>query len=185
MGIYIMAFLAVLYIAASFMFFAKRYHRCPPDQVLVIFGKVGPGQLARCIHGGGAFVWPMVQDHKFLSLAPIQISNHEVAGRHLFPREITVAIGTDHELLDNAATRLLSLDRIQIESLAKDVVSSELRRTLATWSDEKIESRVEAFLDAFRQNVTPELNKIGLELIHVSYPETLTPSEILREAEVK
>lgn len=51
----------------------KRYKRCPSNRVLVIFGKVASGQSARCLHGGGAFVWPLIQDYAFLSLDPMQI----------------------------------------------------------------------------------------------------------------
>src|SRR5438876_5934332 len=69
----------LLPIAAALVFFSflllllKRYQRCRSDQVLVIFGKVGGGNSSRCIHGGAAFVWPLIQDHAYLSLEPIQI----------------------------------------------------------------------------------------------------------------
>ncbi len=35
------------------LYLAGRYRRCPSDKILVIFGKVGTGQSARCIPGGG------------------------------------------------------------------------------------------------------------------------------------
>ena|SRR5438876_628953 len=64
----------VALVAVSFlMMIVGRYKRCPSNRVLVIFGKVGGGNSARCIHGGAAFVWPLLQDHAFLSLEPIQI----------------------------------------------------------------------------------------------------------------
>ena len=48
----------------------KRYKRCPSNRILVIYGKVREGRSARCLHGGGAFVWPLIQDYEFLSLDP-------------------------------------------------------------------------------------------------------------------
>ena len=61
------------------MLVVKRYKRCPSNRVLVIYGKTGGapeegrGQAVKCLHGGAAFVWPLIQDHDFLSLDPIQI----------------------------------------------------------------------------------------------------------------
>ena len=45
----------------------RRYRRCPSDKVMVIYGKVGTNKdgsnrSSRCIHGGAAFVWPLIQD---------------------------------------------------------------------------------------------------------------------------
>ena len=43
------------------------------NRILVMYGKVGSGTSARCIHGGAAFVIPLIQDYEYLSLEPIQI----------------------------------------------------------------------------------------------------------------
>jgi flotillin len=68
---------AVLFIIVLFYSMIKRYKRCPSDQILVIFGKVGAGadgfRSAKCIHGGAAFIWPVIQDYAFLELKPISI----------------------------------------------------------------------------------------------------------------
>src|SRR4029079_7757762 len=54
--------LAVLLFAVSIgVLLVTRYKRCPSNRILVIYGKVGTGQSARCLHGGGTFVWPLVQ----------------------------------------------------------------------------------------------------------------------------
>src|SRR5258708_16749628 len=64
---------AALVLLSVLLMLMKRYKRCRSDQVLVIFGKVGGGNTSRCIHGGAAFIWPLIQDHAYLSLEPIQI----------------------------------------------------------------------------------------------------------------
>jgi flotillin len=46
--------------------------RCPSDKILVIYGRTG-GTSAKCIHGGGAFIWPVVQDYQYLDLKPLSI----------------------------------------------------------------------------------------------------------------
>ena len=60
-----------------FMFFlvfiVKQYKRCPSNQILVLYGKVGVDKAAQCIHGGGKFVVPLLQDYAYLSLEPMVI----------------------------------------------------------------------------------------------------------------
>ncbi len=55
------------------LFIAQRYKRCPSNRVLVIYGSVGKGKSATTVHGGGKFVWPIIQDFDYLFLEPIQI----------------------------------------------------------------------------------------------------------------
>ena len=64
----ILAFILALIVIALFMTVVGRYKRCPSNKVLVIFGKTGRG-VARTIHGGAAFVWPLVQDYAYLDLS--------------------------------------------------------------------------------------------------------------------
>src|SRR5690242_15106070 len=52
---------------------ARRYKRCPSNRILVIYGKTGAGRSAKCLHGGGAFVWPLIQNYEYLALDPVQI----------------------------------------------------------------------------------------------------------------
>ncbi len=54
-------------------FVATRYKRCPSNRVLVVYGRVAGPKAARCFHGGGAFILPLIQDHEYLSLEPLVI----------------------------------------------------------------------------------------------------------------
>src|SRR5262245_53451788 len=60
------AFAAVIFFSFAMLLF-NRYKRCPSNRVLVFYGKVGGGNTARCIHGGAAFVMPLVQDFAYLN----------------------------------------------------------------------------------------------------------------------
>ena len=50
----ILAGAAALVFLSFVMLLVNRYKRCPSNKVLVIYGKVGAGNTARCIHGGAA-----------------------------------------------------------------------------------------------------------------------------------
>ena len=47
----------VLTLAGFILMIARRYKRCPSNRILVIYGKTAAGRSAKCLHGGGAFVW--------------------------------------------------------------------------------------------------------------------------------
>src|SRR5690349_3441757 len=65
--------LGVVLVAGLVLLFVSRYKRCPANRLLVVSGRVGGGESARCISGGGAFIWPVIQEYAYLGLEPIQI----------------------------------------------------------------------------------------------------------------
>ena len=156
------------------LFFASRYRRCPANRVLVISGRVGGGNAARCISGGGAFVWPIIQEYDYLSLEPIQIDiplkdalsfeNIRVS----VPSVFTVAIGTEPQVQQNAAIRLLKLDQNQIKRQAQDIIFGQLRQVIASMRIEEINRDRDSFLHNIQQSLEPELKKLGLVLLNVN-----------------
>ncbi len=79
----------------------------------MVYGRVGgEGQSARCLHGGGAMVWPIVQGYAYLDLTPIPIeiklqgalSQQNI--RVNTPATFTVGISTEPGVMQNAAERL-------------------------------------------------------------------------------
>lgn len=167
-----------LFVAIVFFSFvillAKRYKRCPSNCILVIYGKVGRGDSAKCIHGGAAFVWPLVQDYAFLPLEPMQIeiplkdalSMENI--RVCVPSVFTVAIGTEPELMQNAAIRLLGLEPQQVKKQAEDIIFGQLRQVIASMQIDEINRDREKFLRNVENSLIPELAKIGLVLINVN-----------------
>ncbi len=156
------------------LFLATRYKRCPSNRVLVIYGRVGSNRAARCHHGGGAMVWPLVQDYAFLSLEPMVIDIPLEGALSLnnirvnVPSTFTVGISTDPVLMNNAAERLLMLDDRKIRDQAQDIILGQLRLVIATLSIEEINKDREKFMSLINENVAQEVNKIGLDLINVN-----------------
>ena len=150
-----------------------RYKRCPSDKILVVYGKTG-GASAKCIHGGGAFIMPVIQDFAYLDLKPISIEANLTSAlskqniRVDVPCRFTIAISTEKENMNNAAERLLGLTTNQIQELAKDILFGQLRLVIATMMIEEINSDRDKFLDNISKNVDTELRKIGLKLINVN-----------------
>ena len=164
----------VFFIFALLLLMASWYKRCPSNKILAIYGKVGEGKSVTCFHGGGAFVWPLIQDSRFLDLTPMTISI-PLKGALSFqnirinvPSTFTIAIDTSTEAMHNAAVRLLELSQQEIEKMATEIIFGQLRLTVATLTIEDINQDREKFLQAIRNNIEPELRKIGLTLINVN-----------------
>ena len=152
----------------------NRYRRCPSDKILVIYGGSGSKKSAKCVHGGGAFVWPIIEDYAYLSLTPISIDanlTNALSRQNIrvdVPCRFTVGISTDEECMTAAAERLLGLSAQQIQELARDILFGQLRLVIATMSIEELNSDRDKFLEAISSNVEVELKKIGIRLINVN-----------------
>ncbi len=164
----------VLLVTFFAAFLASRYRRCPSNRVLVVYGKVGSNRAAKCLHGGGTFVWPLIQDYAYLSLEPLVIEIPLEGALSLnnirvnVPATFTVGVSTDPVLMNNAAERLLMLDERKIRDQAQDIILGQLRLVIATLSIEEINKDREKFMTLINENVEQEINKIGLELINVN-----------------
>ncbi|MFT7677698.1 MAG: flotillin [Planctomycetota bacterium] len=164
----------VLLIAGFFLILARRYKRCPSDKVLVVYGKTGSSQSAIPIHGGAKFIIPLLQDYAFLSLEPMQIDTPLEGAlsieniRVAVPSVFTVAIGTEESVMNNAAVRLLSLNRAQIMKQAEEIIFGQLRQVIASMKIDEINRDRDVFLSRIQSNLEPELAKLGLILINVN-----------------
>ena len=84
------------------------------------------------------------------------------------PATFTVRIAPDPILMAAAAENLLGKPPQAIRELAQDIILGQLRLVIATLSIEEINKDREKFESLIRENVTQEINKIGLELINVN-----------------
>jgi flotillin len=156
-----------------FMAFASRYKRCPSNRILVIFGKTNRG-ASKCVHGGAAFIWPLIQAYDYLDLepfvVPIDLKNALSVEniRVTVPTTVTAAISTDSGLMENAAVRLLGLTSKEIQDQAQDIILGQMRSVIATMRIEEINQDRQTFLSKVNDAVSGELEKIGLELINVN-----------------
>src|SRR6478672_6540469 len=175
------ATLAVTALFVAIVFFGmillvlKQYKRCPSNRVLVIYGgRLGRSGAAKTIHGGSAFVIPLIQDYAYLSLEPIQIEvplRGALSAENIrvnVPSVFTVAIDTKPDVMQNAAVRLLGLNIQQIRKQAEEIIFGQLRQVIASMGIEEINRDRDKFLTHVQHSLEPELAKIGLELINVN-----------------
>ena len=178
-GIAITIAVVVVLVVFTLILFLSRYKKCPSDRIMVIYGKIkkdaeGNTRSSKCIHGGAAFVWPVIQSYEFMDLTPISIGvdlKNALSKQNIridVPSRFTVGISTEVGVMQNAAVRLLGLKLGEIQELAKDIIFGQLRLIIATMEIEEINTDRDKFLEAVSRNVETELKKIGLRLINVN-----------------
>jgi flotillin len=164
--------LAILLISVLWLFI-RRYKRCPSNRILVVYGRTGKG-AAKCIHGGAAFVWPVVQSFSWLDLEPFVVpiglasalSQENI--RVSVPTTVTAAISTQEGIMQNAAIRLLGQTRADVQKQAQDIILGQMRAVIATMKIEEINRDRQAFMAKVNDAVSVELEKIGLAVINVN-----------------
>ena len=166
------------------IFFFSRYQKCPSDRILVVYGRTSGGVSARCLHGGAAFIWPVIQAYEFLDLTPIPIDiplEGALTKQNIrvnIPSTFTVGISTDPSVMSNAAERLLGLQLTQVRDLARDIIFGSMRYVISTMDIEAINDR-DQFIEQIVDVVEGELRRVGLRLINVNIKDITDESGYL------
>src|SRR5687767_6748784 len=174
MDILVLAGAAFIILFGTLIAFASRYKKCPSDRILVVYGKVRSGQSAHCLHGGAAFIWPIIQDYQFLDLTPMPIEINLQGAlskqniRVNTPSTFTVGVATEPGVMENAAERVLGLQLPEIKELAKDIIFGQMRVVIATMPIEEINADRDKLIANIANGVEVELRKVGLRLINVN-----------------
>lgn len=178
--------LGAIAVFATIVGYIKRLRKCSTDELLVIWGSGTKDKGAKIIHGGMEFVWPVVQEYKYLSLIPIPIGIDLVGAlskqniRINVPSNFMVQIDSTPEVAQVAAKSLLNLDRGQIAKLAEEIIYGQLREVIASMDIEEINSNREKFQQEIQAKVETELKKIGLKLINVNITDITDESKYIK-----
>ena len=173
----------LLVIFGTLAAFAMRYKRCPSDKILVIYGKT-TGRSPRCIHGGAAFVWPLIQDYQFLDLTPIPIGIKlegisTMEGIQLDLSSIfTVGVSTEPGVKENAAEHLLGLTLNDIQHIAEDIIRTHMPPVIAAMTFEELNAatdkptprEINRRLHQAR-GVAAKLSGVGIRLFNFIIPD--------------
>ena len=177
--------IGVLVVVATVWGLLSRYRRAAPDELLVVFGKSGKVKLedgtevvtpSKIIQGGGAFVWPIIQDYRKMSMTPIQIkvSVEGIDSQAIpmtLPVVLTTAISTDKVVQQNAAVRFLSVSPNEIQRQIQEILVGETRAIMATMPIEDINADRTTFLTKVRESLEQELAKIGFDVTNINISE--------------
>lgn len=116
--ILVAAVAGALVLVVVLVWLTSRYRECPPNHLMVVYGRMGGGATHVVLREGGRFVWPIIQDSLTMSRAPLNVVDEE--GQSI----AVVRIGGTDDLLENAAVQLVDLERDEIARMARDVLVS-------------------------------------------------------------
>jgi flotillin len=159
-----MAFVALLML----VYLASLYQKAAPDEALIIYGLRGP----RIVVGGGAVIFPVVENYQKLSL---ELMSFEVArGQNLHTADgavVVIEATTQVRVKSNvnsvyaAAEWFLSKTLEQREELIRQMMESHLRTIIAHLSVGEIVKEPETPAAQMQESCAADINKMGLEIV--------------------
>jgi len=142
-----------------------------PNQALIVYGAGG----TRVITGGSQFVIPMYQRAQEFSL---ELMSFDVAPRQVLYTTQGVAVNveavtqikvrSDQESIRTAAEQFLSKSQEDRENLIRLVMEGHLRGIVGQLTVEDLVKDPESVGGKMLRTVTPDMNKMGLEVIEIS-----------------
>lgn len=201
----------VLSLIGVLMFVSRNYMRCPPNQVLVLYGRkhqwtdennnvVTRGY--RLITGGAAFRLPLLEESQELSLAMFQVpvrvekSPNKDGVRVTVDAVANVKISSDQGPLGSAVEQFLGKTQQEIEVIIHSTLEGIVRQLIGTLSIEEMVREREQIAHKVIELTGSELAKLGVECKNFviarvedseGYIEALgrkRAAEVLRDAQI-
>ncbi len=164
-------FLAIFFLMTMF---AQMYRKAGPHQALVIYG----WRKTRIIKGGGAFIMPMMENYRELTL---QLMSFDVAPQQdLYTMQgvaVTVEavaqikVKSDPQSITTAAEQFLTKSDAERDGLIRLVMEGHLRGIIGQLSVEQIVKEPEMVGDRVRATCADDMSKMGLEVISFTIKE--------------
>lgn len=169
----------------------SRYIKCPPDKLLVVYGHVEDGNKdgLKVLHGGATFVWPVIQDHEFIDLAPYTYNfNPDLLTKDLVPiqvaGELKYGVSSHPTLINVAASRLLGIGQADTQRLGENIINSELTKIFEEQDVVEISTfKKKEIVEKIVYQINPALNEIGLELINIKVDSINDKEGIIKQLE--
>ncbi len=178
-GLVVGAIALVILIVLLTVFIVK-YRTVGPDEALIITGSYlgtknvhvdESGNKIKIIRGGGAFVLPVFQQAKPLSLLSIKldVTTPEVYTEQGVPVMVDgtsiIKIGSSIEEIATAAEQFLGKARSDLEHEAREVLEGHLRAILGTMTVEEIYKNRDKFSQEVQRVASQDLAKMGLVIV--------------------
>ncbi len=164
--------------------FSRRYKRCAPNEVLVVYGRKRMIEIIdpttgdksriergyRLIIGGATFVMPVLERVQRIVLNTFQVPFSVSETPNVDGVLVTVdalanmKVSSDPELLSAAVERLLEMGTDQVHQICETTLEGQLRQIVGTLTVEDIVTDREKISQQVLDVARGELNKLGFQL---------------------
>lgn len=151
----------------------RYYHRVPPNQVMVVFGRKTP----RLITNGGVFVVPILESYKLLDLTIITIKTEkdEVYTVSGVPIQLDwvaqVQINSEVNALQTAARAFLDKSRNEIQQVLLETLSANFRAIVGQMTVETIHRDRDDFIQRVQDLAADDVAAMGVRIISMGIEE--------------
>ena len=159
---------------------ANLYQKCSPNQAMIIsgFGANHGDRNFKIVVGGGAIVYPMIQQRNSLSLEIMTIEVHAQApmitknGVPIFVEGVAqVKVKGDDVSIATAAEQFLGKSDEEIANIAHESLVGHLRAILGTMSVEELIQSFDSFAQRVQEVSLADLAKMGLTVVSFTIKE--------------
>ena len=167
-------------IAAIVAVYILKYKTAGPDEALIVTGSYlgkknvhtdESGNKIKIIRGGGAFIFPVFQQSKPLSLlsSKLDVTTPEVYTEQGVPvmadGTAIIKIGGSISEIATAAEQFLGKDKSDRENEAREVLEGHLRSILGSMTVEEIYKNRDKFSQEVQRVASQDLAKMGLVIV--------------------
>ena len=148
-------------------FYATRYFKAGPNEVLVVSG----GNSVRLIRGGGDFVPPFIRriDRLSLEIMTINVQTPEVYTVADVPIIVDgiaqVKVDNTDDAIRTAAEQFLGKSVMEIQNVALETLEGHLRAVLGNLSVEEIYKEREKFASRVQEYATTDMANMGMRIV--------------------
>lgn len=163
----------LIIIVALVMFVASHYHRVPPNEVMVVYGR----KAQRLITSGGVFVIPILETYKTLdvTIMTIKTEKDEVYTVSGVPIQLDwvaqVQIDSQVEALNTAARAFLDKTRDEIRQVIMETLSANFRAIVGQMSVEAIHRDRDDFVQRVQDLAADDVAAMGVRIISMGIEE--------------
>jgi flotillin len=174
----------ILLIAVAFVVvvwaMASRYKKIPPNEVGIFYGRkykyLDPdGKMHhrgfRVVAGGGALLWPVIENFRPMSTAvtQVEIDERDIPNKDnvkISAKGVgTFKIETTEESLHNAAAAFLGKGDEELARIVKNILQGHLRSIIGKLNINEILRDRDAFNKKVVEESTEELRRLGIQII--------------------
>ena len=176
-GVIVIGFLVFLFMLV--LVFWSRFKTVGPDEAMIITGNLlgtknvmsdDKGRKIKIVRGGGAFIWPIVQEKNEISLKQhkLEITTPEVYTEQgvkiVASGTAIIKVESDVEGIATAAEQFMNnQDAIRTDST--DVLEGHLRSILGRLTVEEIYKDRDKFAQSVKETASEDLKRMGLSVV--------------------